>query len=147
MNDPFAEYVELLDDIERIPVTAREAPKLSPEQRAAAVSQVVTLVRDRVLPQSDREDAGLDALLDDGSELSSGALMAGLDYHDAILARVDELAGASPADVIHVQELLYGLHSALAGHFSEAEVILSSRVEYELAAPVTVHSGASSWFG
>ena len=147
MNDPFSEYVGLLDDIERIPVTAREAPKLTAEQRAAAMSQVVALVRDRVLPQADREDAGLDALLDDGGDVSFGAVPGGLADHDAILARVDELAGASPTDVIRVQDLLYGLHSALAGHFSEAEVILSSRVEYEIAAPVTAHNGASRWFG
>jgi len=147
MNDPFSDYVGLLDDIERIPLTAREAPRLSPEQRAVAVAQVVALVRDRVLPQSDLKDAGLEALLDDGGDASSRGIQSGVPHHDTILARIDELAGASPSDVIRVQELLYGLHTALAGHFSETELILLSQSEDKAPASAAAPLGASRWFG
>ena len=126
MTDSFSEYVTLLDDIEQIPATAREAPNLPAEQRAVVMARVVALVRDRVLPQSKREGAGLDALLDDGRGSFDSAASAGVTGHDAILAPIDELASANPQDGARVQELLYRVHAAVAGRFSEAEVMLAA---------------------
>ena len=48
--------------------------------------------------------------------------------HEAIIAPVDELAHADPCDGARVQELLYRLHAAIAGHFGEAELLLDSTV-------------------
>ena len=127
MTDAFSEYVVLLDDIEQIPVAARASPSLSTEQRAATTAQVVELVRGRVLPQSDREDAGLQALLGDGlTALARTAGASGAADRDAILAPVDELIRADPRDGARVQELLYRIHAAIAGHFREAELMRAS---------------------
>src|ERR1700733_9310958 len=65
MSEVFSQYVTLVDEIEQIPIMARESRTLSPEQRTAVMAQVVALVRDRVLPQSDRDCASREALLDD----------------------------------------------------------------------------------
>lgn len=130
MSDPFSEYVTLLGDVGEIAVAARESPSLSSGQRAATMAQVLKLVRDCVLPQSDREEAGSDALFDDraaGLARAHGVAEETTD-HQAINAPVDELAGADPHDGARVQELLYRLHAAVAGHFGDAEVILASTV-------------------
>jgi len=164
MTDAFSEYVMLLDEIERIPVAARASASLSNEQRAATVGRVVELVRDRVLPQSDREEASLQALLGDdlaafaGTRGTSGGVA-----HDAILAPVDELARADPQDGARVQELLYRLHAAIVGHFGEAELILVTAGKEERSprrgSPPAAsgrratkkshrdYAGASAWFG
>lgn len=128
MTDVFSEYVTLLDEIEQIPITARESRQLSTEQRAAAMARVVELVRDRVLPQWDRGSAGREALLDDEDALDAldrGAA-AGDREHAAILAPLDELEGADPADAARVQRLMYAVHDAIAGHFSKTELMLAS---------------------
>jgi hypothetical protein len=145
MTDPFSEYVTLLDEIERIPVAARASASLSNEQRRATIARVVELVRDRVLPQSDREEAGLQALLGDGLAASAGTrgTSGGVD-HDAILAPVDELARADPRDGPRVQQLLYRLHAAIAAHFGEAEFILATAGTEEQS-PRPGPSAAASW--
>ena len=127
MTNPFSEYVALLGDVEQIPVVARELPSFSSEQRAATMARVVELVRDRVLPQSDLEAAGRDALFDDRAT-PAGAPRAVRDTtdHEAILAQMDELAHTDPRDGARVQELLYRLHAAIAGHFGEAELMLAA---------------------
>ena len=146
MTDVFSQYVTLLDEIEQIPVTARESRTMSAQQRAAAVAGVVELVRERVLPQSDRDCAGREALFDDGS----GAALRAAD-HDAILASLEGLERVNPASAARVQKLLYRLHAAIAGHFSEAELMLTSTGEDELLlrAPFArrEYVGPSAWFG
>jgi hypothetical protein len=121
MTNPFSEYVALLGDIEQIPVAARELPSFSSEQRAATMTRVVELVRDRVLPQSDLEEAGRDALFDERARAVRDTT-----DHEAILAPVDELAHADPRDGARVRELLYRLHAAIAGRFGGAELILAA---------------------
>lgn len=153
MVDAFSDYVTLLDDIGQIPVTARAAPKLSAEQRGLVMAQVIDLVRNRVLPQSDREGVGLEALFDD----ERGALVdvagrARAADHEAILSPIDELARANPTDGARVQELLYRVHAAIASHFIEAELIHAGGAEPEPAHSVAGevvpgHIGPSRWFG
>jgi hypothetical protein len=162
MTDVFSQYVTLLDEIEQIPTMARESPSLSTAQRAALMARVVELVRDRVIPQSERDYAGRAALLDDGGGGPSTAMVAGVTLgsadHDAILARLDELARANPSNAARVQRLLYGVHAAIAGHFSEAELMLASGGDDEepVARPGRItgrrldrneYAGASAWFG
>jgi hypothetical protein len=106
MSDAFSEYVALLDDVEQIPLAVREFPTLSTEQRAETMERMVQFVRrGRVLPQSDREEAGLEALFYGGAAPAAddqGAAMRGRD-HETILAPVDELARADPWDQAGVQ--------------------------------------------
>jgi hypothetical protein len=160
MTDAFSEYVMLLDDIEQIPVAARASPSLSTEQRGATIARVVELVRDRVLPQSDREDAGLEALLGDRlTALARTPGASGTAGRGAILAPVDELTRADPKDGARVQELLYRIHAAVAGRFGEAELMLASAGIEEPprhgASPDPSagerspgdHTGPSTWFG
>jgi hypothetical protein len=157
MSDPCSEYVALLDGVKQIPLAARQSPTLSTEQRADAMARVVELVRDRVLPQSHREKAGLEALLDDRV-----AGLARAPDHDAITAPVDELARADPRDGVRVQDLLYRLYAAIAGHFGEAELLLDAAVVEEppilgVSVPTSARSandalgresaGPSRWFG
>ena len=148
MTDAFSEYVALLDDVDQIPVAARELPTLSDKQRAVTMAQVVELVRRRVLPQSDREQAGLEALFDDRFAALGHARGAsgGTGDHDAIIASVDELARVDPRDAVGVQQLLYRLHAAIAGHFGEAELMLASAVVDEPLplSRVSVAAGAHS---
>ena len=141
MTNPFSEYVALLGDIEQIPVAARDLPSFSSEQRAATMTRVVELVRGRVLPQSDLEEAGRDALFDDRAT-PAGAPRAARDTtsHEAILAPVDELAHADPRDGARVQELLYRLHAAIAGHFGEAELMLAATA---VETPPRIHGMSS----
>jgi hypothetical protein len=162
VTDVFSQYVTLLDEIEQIPTVARQSPALTTAQRAKVVAHVVELVRDRVLPQSDRDRAGREALLDDGGGMVSVAavtdVMVGSADHDAILEPLDELARANPSDARRVQSLLYRVHAAIAGHFSEAELMLASMGEdmdiAQRAPRITGGrgagrecAGASRWFG
>ncbi|HTX10283.1 MAG TPA: hypothetical protein VME22_16800 [Solirubrobacteraceae bacterium] len=162
MTDVFSQYVTLLDEIEQIPIMARQSRLLTPAQRTEVIAGVVELVRDRVLPQSDRDCAGREALLDDGGGVLSTPAVAdvklGAADHDAILGPLDELARANPADGAQVQILLYRVHAAISGRFSKAELMLASIGEDEqlmTRAPRITgerfarreYAGASRWFG
>jgi hypothetical protein len=162
VTDVFSQYVTLLDEIEQIPMVARQSRSLTTAQRTDAVARVVELVRERVLPQSERDRAGRQALFDDGGGTVSVAAvtdrMLGSADHDAILAPLDELARVNPSDVVRVQQLLYRVHAAIAGHFSEAELMLASmgddadlvqRPPRITGARVAEreYAGASRWFG
>jgi hypothetical protein len=162
VTDVFSQYVTLLDEIEQIPTVARQSRALTTAQRAEAVARVVELVRDRVLPQSDRYRAGREALLDDGGGMVSVAAVmdvsVGSADHEAILEPLDELARANPSDAVRVQSLLYRVHAAIAGRFSEAELMLASMGDDVDVAPRAQritggrfaqreYAGASRWFG
>jgi hypothetical protein len=126
VTDAFSEYVALLDDVQEIPLAARESPELSTEQRAATVARVVRLVHDRVLPQSDREQAGLDTLFYGGMPAIGSDRGSTTRARETILTPAEELARVDPRDEARVQALLYRLHAAIASRFREAEVIVSS---------------------
>jgi hypothetical protein len=160
VTDVFSQYVTLLDEIERIPIVARQSRTLTTAQRAEAVTRVVELVRERVLPQSERDRAGRQALLDDGGGIVSVAAVtdAMLGSRDPILVPLDELAQVDPSDVVRVQQLLYRVHAAIAGQFSEAELMLASMGDdadlVQRAPRITrgrfaerEYAGASRWFG
>jgi hypothetical protein len=162
MTDVFSQYVTLLDEIEQIPAMARESPSLSSAQRAALMTRVVELVRDRVIPQSDRDAAGREALLDDGREVLNTATVTGVTLasagDDAIAAAIDALDRANPSDAPRVQRLLYRVHAEIAGRFSRTELMLASIEDDELPVAGTGRitgrrivrdesAGASTWFG
>jgi hypothetical protein len=144
MSDAFSEYVAFLDYIEQIPVAASESSRLSPEERAVVTARVVKLVRDRVLPQSDLEAERREALLPGGVAAVGGRVGTSQRTrdHDAIVERIDDLAHVDLRDAAQVQRLLYRLHSAIAGHFGEAELTVAAASESKRAY-LTPHG----WFG
>ena len=133
MSDAFSEYVALLDDIEHIAVAASESSRLSPEERTLVMARILKLVRDRVLPQSDREEEGLEALLPGGVAAVAGPLGTSqrTRNRDAIVERIDDLAQVDPRDEAQVQMLLYRLHAAIAVRRGEAELIFATASERE----------------
>lgn len=165
MSDSFSEYVALLDDLQQIPLTARESSTLSTEQRAVTMARVLQLVHDRVLPQSDREHAGLEALFHTGVAPAADDQRAATraQAHETILAPAEALARADPRDQVRVKELLYRLHAAIAGHFGNAQLMVASAAAEEppaaprqsaaTSAPAVTdmrepaHSTPSCWFG
>lgn len=151
----WGEYVVLLDDIEHIPLAARESSMLSAEERAVVMARVVEFVRDRVLPQSDREEEGLEALSYTGVAAVAGDERTSRRTrdHDAIVERIDELARVDPRNGVRVQELLYRLYAAIADHFGEAERMVAwASDEGPTSARSATRTGAgdvtpSRWFG
>ena len=133
MSDAFSEYVALLDEVQQIPLAARETPTLSAERRAVTMARVLQLVRERVLPQSDREEAGLEALFHGGVARVAGDQRAAMRplARETILAPADELARTDPRDQARVQELLYRLHAAIACHFGEVQLMVASAATEE----------------
>lgn len=127
MSVAFSEYVALLDDVEHIPLAARESASLSTEERAAVVARVVNFVRRSVFPRSDREEEAVEALF-----YSGVAAVAGDDGtprrrrdHDAIAERIDDLARGDPRDGGRMLELLYRLYETIAGRFGDAEPMVA----------------------
>ena len=94
-TEPFRkEHEQLLDHIEHIAKAAREMPRLSDDERRA--------MRERILGFP---DAAAPMIHD----------------HEAIVERIDRLAGADIHDVDALQEHLYGLHALISVHFRKEE--------------------------
>ncbi|MGZ4202832.1 MAG: hypothetical protein ACXVRH_12310, partial [Thermoleophilaceae bacterium] len=91
-------------------------------------SRVLDFVTERVAPQAEREDESTDGLFYTGLAAVSGS--DGTPWHatdhDLIRRRARELAEVDPNDGKRVQTLLYQLHVAIARHFAEAELMVSS---------------------
>lgn len=142
MSNAYSEYSTLLDGMEHIPLAASGVSRLSPEERAVVMARIIQFIRDRVLPQSDLEEEGLQALVQ--GEL---AALAGHPHarhrtrdHDAI----DELASVDPRDRVRVERLLYRIYEdvAIAGDLGEAERRVASLFEGEQD-----RGTSSCWFG
>jgi len=111
MSDAFTSYVGLIHDIEHIPLVAKEAPRLSPQERGLVTARVLDFVREQVVPQAEREEEAADGLFYE---------------HGLITRRAEELARVDVSDGVRVEMLLYELHGAIARHFAEAELMVSS---------------------
>ena len=118
------EHSQLLDQVERMPVIARELPALSGEERIEIVEGVVAFLAEILLPHAEAEQhvlyPGAERML--GDDRDGGAVA-----HDRreVRARIAELAASDPDDVGALQEILYALHALLAVHLEhEAEVYL-----------------------
>jgi hypothetical protein len=139
MSQPLERYVALLNDVDHIPLAARETPALSREERATIVARVLEFVRDDVLPQADIEEEAQEALFYAGVGVvtDDGVFPRWRPDHDDIVARMDALAGADPADGTAVQDALYGLHRAAERHFQGAAEFLLGGLD-ELAGPMVM---------
>jgi hypothetical protein len=133
MSDAFTNYVALIESIDHIPVAAQQSRSLSPEEREVVMTRVVDFVRDRVMPQAKLEDDGAEDVFYTG--LAAIPEPGGAAWHtpDHEIARLaEELARVDPADGARVRELLYELHTAVARHFGEAELMVASAFDAAL---------------
>jgi iron-sulfur cluster repair protein YtfE (RIC family) len=120
-TEPFRhEHEQLLEHIEHLAQAAREMPRLSPEERDAVRGRVLEFLRGTLLPHARAEE---EILYPEWAALVgfADAAVPMVHDHEAIVARVERLEAADPADVDSLQELLYGLHALISVHFRKEE--------------------------
>ena len=120
-TEPFRkEHEQLLEHIEHIAQAAREVPRLSAEERAALRERILGFLRSTLIPHAKAEE---EVLYPEWSRLLGfpEAAAPRIHDHEAIVARIDRLAGADVDDVDALQELLYGLHALISVHFRKEE--------------------------
>ena len=120
-TEPFRhEHEQLLEHIDHLAHAAREMPRLSPDERDVRRGRVLDFLRATLLPHARAEEEILypewAALVGYGD-----AAVPMVHDHEAIVARVERLEAADPADVDSLQELLYGLHALISVHFRKEE--------------------------
>ena len=118
------EQIDLLHEVEGLPVMAHELPGLPIQDRIEVVEHVVTFLAEILLPHAEAEQRILypEARRLFGHDRGSRAVA-----HDRreVRARIGELAAADVEDVGRLQEILYALHALLAIHLEhETEVYL-----------------------
>lgn len=114
------EHQELIEHIEHLAQAAREMPSLSVEERDALRARILDFLRGTLLPHAHAEE---EVLYPEWARLIGfpDAAVPMVHDHEAIVARVERLEEADPADVDSLQELLYELHGLIAVHFSKEE--------------------------
>jgi hemerythrin superfamily protein len=120
-TEPFRrEHEHLLDHIEHIAKAAREMPRLSDEERAALRERILSFLRGTLIPHAKAEE---EVLYPEWSRLLGFADAAApmIHDHEAIVARIDELARVDVDDVDALQGLLYGLYALISVHFRKEE--------------------------
>jgi len=120
-TEPFRhEHEQLLEHIDHLAQAARELPRLSPDERDALRGRVLDFLRGTLLPHARAEE---EILYPEWANLVgfADAAVPMVHDHEAIVARVERLEAADPADVDSLQELLYGLHALISVHFSKEE--------------------------
>jgi len=122
-TEPFREeHRQLVEHIEHLAEAARQMPQLTRDERAALRDRVLAFLRGTLLPHAAAEEevlypewAGLVGFAD--------AAVPMIHDHEAIVARVERLAGADADDVASLQQLLYELHALISVHFAKEEDI------------------------
>ena len=120
-TEPFRkEHQQLLEHIEHLAEAAREMPRLSDEERAALRERILVFLRGTLVPHAEAEE---DVLYPEWSKLLGfpDAAAPMIHDHEAIVARIDQLARVDVHDVDALQELLYGLHALISVHFRKEE--------------------------
>jgi iron-sulfur cluster repair protein YtfE (RIC family) len=120
-TEPFRrEHEQLLEHIAHIAQAAREMPRLSDAERDALRDRILGFLRGTLIPHAKAEE---EVLYPAWAELIgfADAVTPMIHDHEAIVARVDALAGADAHDVDRLQELLYGLHALISVHFRKEE--------------------------
>lgn len=120
-TEPFRkEHEQLLDHIEHIAKAAREMPRLSDEERGVLRERILGFLRGTLIPHAKAEE---DVLYPAWSTLVGfpDAAAPMIHDHEAIVARIDQLARADIHDVDALQELLYGLYALISVHFRKEE--------------------------
>lgn len=120
-TEPFRkEHEQLLEHIEHIAAAAREMPRLSVEERDTLRARILGFLRGTLIPHAKAEE---DVLYPEWSKLLGfpDAAAPMVHDHEAIVARIDQLARADVHDVDALQELLYGLYALISVHFRKEE--------------------------
>lgn len=120
-TEPFRqEHQELLEHIEHLAAAARELPTLSEDERELLRARVLGFLRGTLIPHARAEE---EILYPEWAELVgfADAAIPMVHDHEAIVARVNQLAGTPIADVDKLQELLYGLYALISVHFRKEE--------------------------
>lgn len=120
---PFREeHAHLLEHLDQLRATARELPRLSPQDRERSFATGLRFLREILLPHARAEE---EVLYPEWARLVGypDAAVPMVHDHEAIVARVEQLAAVSSEDVETVQELLYGLHALIRVHFDKEEDI------------------------
>jgi len=120
---PFREeHSDLLEHLDHLRATARDLPRLAAPERAAAVATALRFLREVLLPHARAEE---EVLYPEWARLVGypDAAVPMVHDHEAIVARVEQLAATPPDDVATTQELLYGLHALIRVHFDKEEDI------------------------
>jgi hemerythrin-like domain-containing protein len=122
---PFlAEHAELRDQVEHLPIVARELPHLGRAERAETVEQIAAFLADMLLPHCATEERVLypEAARLLGEDDASDAVAYDREQVRALLAR---LVAAGADDVGEMQEVVFALYALLAAHiWREEEVYL-----------------------
>jgi iron-sulfur cluster repair protein YtfE (RIC family) len=120
-TEPFRhEHEELLEHIEHLAQAAREMPRLAEQERSALRDRILGFLRGTLMPHAKAEE---DILYPEWAALLgfADAAVPMVHDHEAIVARVEALERAEPADVDQLQELLYGLYALISVHFRKEE--------------------------
>jgi iron-sulfur cluster repair protein YtfE (RIC family) len=122
-TEPFREeHRELIEHIEHLAAAAREMPRLSSDERELLLERVLGFLRGTLVPHAQAEEQ---VLYPEWAKLVGfdDAAIPMVHDHEAIVARIERLAGTDVGDVDLVQELLYGLYALISVHFRKEEDI------------------------
>lgn len=120
-TEPFRrEHAALLEHIQHLAAAAREMPRLSEDERESMRGRILSFLQETLMPHAHAEEK---VLYPEWAELVgfADAAVPMIHDHEAIVARIDQLANASVSDVDRLQELLYGLYALISVHFRKEE--------------------------
>jgi hypothetical protein len=120
----FDEHAEMRDQVEHLPVIARELPAILPDGRFEVVERIAAFLAEILLPHCAAEERVLypEAARLLGEEDESDTVAADREQVRELLVR---LAAVDVRDVGAIQEVLYALHALLQSHlWREEEVYL-----------------------
>ena len=139
----FDEHAELRDQVEHLPVIARELPSVLPDGRFEVVERVAAFLAEILLPHCAAEERVLypeaARLLDEQDE--SDTVAADREQVRELLAA---LAAVDVRDAGEIQEILYALHALLQSHIWREEEVylkLAGAPDQELAGDVLRRAG------
>jgi iron-sulfur cluster repair protein YtfE (RIC family) len=120
------EHVALRDGADRLCEAARAVVELSPAERRAALDEVVSFLRTKVLPHTWIDERVLYPEV--AARLGDPLSTASMNYdHLAIRDWVERIADADPDEPARLQELLYGLHALIEVHtWKEDQLYISA---------------------
>jgi len=120
----FEEHAELRDQVEHLPVIARDLPGIPADDRFEVVERIAAFLAEILLPHCAAEERVLypEAARLLGEEDDSGSVAA--DRHQ-VRELLVQLASVNVRDAGEIQEVLYALHALLQSHlWREEEVYL-----------------------
>ena len=107
---------------------ARTMPELDPDQRAAALRDIVTLLHERVLPHIWIDERALYPEI--VRRLGDPLVTPSMNYdHRAIRRWIDDMAASDARNVGRVQQLLYGLSALIIVHVWKEDELYVAALE------------------